>query len=84
MSLQLPQSTFLDWSLRFYVIKLVFTVHTLFSFGKPKGQDYEPLIKSAHSCGTCTCVTLVVHAIFGRFVSFLQNPSLKLNRKTRQ
>ena len=55
--------------------------HALFCAGKLKVKT-ELLLKSARACGTR--VTLVVHVIFAKFISFLQNLSLELNRKTRQ
>ena len=42
----------------------------------------EPLLKNARAGGTR--VTLVVRVTFPKFVSFLQNLSLKVGRKTRQ
>ena len=81
ISLKSPQSRFLDWSLRFSVVKPVFTAHALFFVGKPKIRT-EPLLKNARAGGTR--VTLVVRVTFPKFVSFLQNLSLKVGRKTRQ
>ena len=81
ISLKSPQSRFLDWSLRFSVVKPIFTAHALFFVGKPKIKT-EPLLKSARARGTR--VTLVVRVTFAKFVSFLQNLSLELGRKARQ